>query len=66
MRDEDQAFVSIAQYQLESVSQLEEKLAQYPAGTTFRLTLTAPVRQIETLVRARILRIARARGIQIE
>ena len=66
VRDGDEAFVSIAQYQLESISQLEAKLALYPAGSAFHLTVTAPSPPIAAAVEERIRRAARARGIRID
>ena len=46
----------VAQYQLKSMDALENKLAQFPAGTNFRLSVSGPDsparREIDTALRA--------------
>ena len=61
--DGDQASIVLAQYQLESIADLERKLAQYPAGTRFHLRIFAPSAAIEASVADRILRTARSLGL---
>ena len=61
--DGDRASIALAQYQLESIADLERKLAQYPAGTRFHLRIFAPSAAIEASVADRILRTARSLGI---
>jgi hypothetical protein len=64
--DGDDASVQIAQYQFESLVDLERKLAQYPAGARFQLRVFAPSPTVEKSVIERIRATARARGITIE
>jgi hypothetical protein len=64
--DRDDVRGTIAQYDVESLAQLERKLAQYSAGTRFRLRVRAPTPEIEASIRERIVRAARGRGIEIE
>jgi hypothetical protein len=61
--DGDQASIALAQYQLESIADLERKLAQYPAGTRFHLRIFALSAAIKASVADRILRTARSLGI---
>jgi hypothetical protein len=63
--DGDQASIALAQYQLESIADLERKLAQYPAGTRFHLRIFAPSAAIEASVADRIRRTARPLGIAV-
>jgi hypothetical protein len=65
MLDADTASITIAQYQLDSITDLERKLAQYPAGTSFRLKVWGP-RDVQTSVFERIQQSARAHGIVIQ
>jgi hypothetical protein len=64
--DGDEASVQIAQYQFESISDLETKLAQYPAGTHFQLRVFTPSPAIELAVVERIRAAAGAHGVAIE
>lgn len=64
--DPDNVHATIAQYDVQSLPQLERKLVQYPSGTRFRLTVTAGTPEIEATIRGRLVRAARARGIAIE
>ncbi len=64
--DRDDVRGTIAQYDIESLAQLERKLGQYSAGTRFRLRVRAPTPEIEASIRERIVRAARGRGIEIE
>jgi hypothetical protein len=64
--DGDQASITLAQYQLESIADLERKLGQYPAGTRLHLRMFAPSPAIEASVADRIRRIARSHGIAID
>jgi hypothetical protein len=64
--DGDRASIQLAHYQLESISDLESKLAQYPAGTGFRMNVFAPSPAIQQAIVERIRATARAHGIEIE
>jgi hypothetical protein len=66
VHDPDDVHGTIAQYDIQSLSQLEQKLVQYPTGTRFGLTVTGATPEIDASVRERIVRVARERGIQIE
>jgi len=64
--DGDDASVQIAHYQLESIPELERKIAQYPRGTRFQLRVFTPSPAIEASVAERIRAVARAHGIAID
>jgi hypothetical protein len=59
------SFVTIAQYDLSSLQALEEKLAQYPPGTTFTLNTGTLDPESVAIVTSRIRKVADAHGITV-
>ena len=63
--DPDNSIVSLAQYQLVSISALRQKLAQYPKGTSFTLDVSALDPQIAPVVVSDLMKLAAAQGITV-
>ncbi len=63
--ESDHAFISIAQYDLSSLAALEEKLAQYPRGTSFTLNTGTLDAGTAAIVTSRLQKIADAHGITL-
>ena len=61
----DDSTVRLAQYQLTSISALEQKLAQYPKGTSFTLDVTALDPQIAPVVVSEVMKFADAQGMTV-
>jgi hypothetical protein len=63
--DRDDALVMLAQYQLTSIAALEQKLAQYPGGTSFALDVRALDPDTARAIVSDLTTVARAQGITI-
>lgn len=61
----DRPSISIGQYDLRSVTALEQKLAQYPRGTSFTLDVSALDPEAASAVTARVMAAARAAGLNV-
>jgi hypothetical protein len=61
--DQDNSSVKLAQYQLSSLSELEQRLAQYPKGTSFTLDVSPLDPQIAPAIVSEVTRFAGAQGI---
>jgi hypothetical protein len=59
----DNSLVTLAQYQLNSIASLEQKLAQYPKGTTFTLDVSTLDPQIAGVVVSEVTKFTDAQGI---
>ena len=59
------SLVTLAQYQLTSISALEQKLAQYPKGTSFTLDVSPLDPQSAPAIVSEVMRFADARGITV-
>jgi hypothetical protein len=59
------SLITLAHYQLRSIAALEQKLAQYPRGTSFTLDLRALDAGTATAVAAEISRFAAAQGFAV-
>jgi hypothetical protein len=63
--DPDHSVVSLAQYDLFSVSALRQKLAQYPKGTSFTLDVSALDPEIAPVFVSDLMKLAAAQGITV-
>jgi hypothetical protein len=61
----DDCFCSVAQYDLRSMRELEDKLSQYPPGTPFVLDVSPLDPKTAAIVADRVTQIARRRGFAI-
>jgi hypothetical protein len=61
----DHSLVMLAQYQLASIAALEQKLAQYPKGTSLTLDVSALDPQIAPVIVSEVMRFAVLHGITI-
>lgn len=59
----DNSLVTLAQYQLNSIASLEQKLAQYPKGTTFTLDVSTLDPQIAGVVVSEVTKFTDAQGM---
>ena len=59
----DDASVSLAQYDLTSISALERKLTQYPKGTSFTLDVSPLDPQMAPVIAAEVMKFAAAQGL---
>jgi hypothetical protein len=63
--DPDNSLVTLAQYQLVSLSALRQKLAQYPKGTSFTLDVSALDPQIAPVIVSELMKLAAVHRITV-
>jgi glycine cleavage system regulatory protein len=65
VEEPDDSLVMLAQYQLNSIAALEQKLAQYPKGTRFTLDVQSLDARTSSGIVAALTKFAEAQGITL-